>query len=91
MKIREYYRESLRCLCESAFLLGKGVMLTFRRLFTKYPNQTWALIMVCVVVLCYIQIGNARSERDRCNKDYIRLQTQLDSCLNKEVRYTQYK
>lgn len=71
---------------KSFVLAGKGVCHGLGRLFTDYPNPTWAVITICVVIVAYIQIGMARSERDSYGRRSAQLQMQLDSCLLKETK-----
>lgn len=88
MRIRDYFKQSVLLFGRSVAMFFKGVIYGTRRLFTAYPNPTWAVIAACIVVLSIVKVGEARTERDSYSRKTALLQHQLDSCLHKEIRYT---
>lgn len=91
MKIKEYYKDAARSLFRAAVLTAKGTWMAVARLFRSYPNSTWAVITACVVMACVVLVGKARSERDHYSKVSSELQQQVDSLMNKQVKYTQWR
>jgi len=87
MKVKDYFKEAATHLCKFFQRLAQGVYYALRRLFTLYPNPTWAAIAAGVVMTAFIQVGRARAERDECNRENARLQHRLDSLENKEIKY----
>lgn len=87
MKVKDYFRQAFIHGIQSWTLLFKGLFYGAKRLFTLYPNPTWAVIAACIVVFSFVKIGQARSERDSYNRKTVLLQHQLDSCMQKEIRY----
>lgn len=70
-----------------ASMFGKGLFYAVKRLFTLYPNPTWAVITAAVVITAYVQIGYARAERDEYGRTNAILQHQLDSIQGKNIKY----
>lgn len=91
MKIKEYYKDAARSLFRAAVLTAKGTWMAVARLFRSYPNPTWAVITACVIMTAIVAIGKARSERDHYSNMNVRLQQQVDSLMNKQVKYTQWR
>lgn len=91
MKIKDYFKGAFRCFGKAVTLLAQGVFFGIARLFRRYPNPTWAVLMACVVAAGVVKIGEARAERDSYGKENAELQQQLDSLQGKEIRYMGYK
>lgn len=87
MKVKDYFKQAFTHFCKFFLTLGQGLYYGVRRLFKSYPNPTWAVIVTAIVITSYVQIGKARAERDSYGKKNVRLQHQLDSCVNNEVKY----
>lgn len=91
VRVRDCFAGSLRCFGRAFALLARGVYGVLRLLFLRYPNPTWAVLAIALLVVSYVKIGEARSERDRSGMAVARLQHQLDSLQGKVVRYESYK
>lgn len=91
MRARDCFTGSLRCFGKAFALLARGVYGVLRLLFLRYPNPTWAVLAIALVIASYVKIGEARAERDRSGMAVARLQQQLDSLQGKVVRYERYK
>lgn len=90
-RIKDYFKESAECLARAAIMFFKGTFYGVRRLFAFYPNPTWAVIAAGITVAAVVQVGKARSERDSYNQKNAELQQQLDSVMNKQTRYAQWR
>lgn len=77
MNIRQTFAMSAWCLARGFALMGKAVWMTLKRLFTAYPNQTWAVITAAAILIATVKIGEARAERDRYAKQAAQLQLRL--------------
>lgn len=87
MRTRDYFMQSAVSFAKSFVLLGKGLWYGAVRLFTGYPNITWAAITAIVIVVSVVKVGQARSERDSYDHKMVVLQQRLDSCMMKDTRY----
>lgn len=88
MKVKDYFKQAFTHFWRFFQRLAQGVYYALRRLFSLYPNPTWAVIAAAIVITACVQVGKARAERDRCDKENALLQHQLDSIENKQVKYS---
>lgn len=91
MRIRDYFKQSARCFAKSIVLLAQGVYHTVKRLFTRYPNPTWIVIVLCLSIYCVLKVADARCERDSYSRKNALLIQQMDSLQEKEIKYSSFK
>lgn len=91
MRLRDYFIQSARCFLKSIVLLAQGVYYTFKRLFTRYPNPTWMVIVLCLFIYSVVKIADARRERDGYSHENALLIQQIDSLSGNVVRYSSFK
>lgn len=90
MKIKTYFVEAAKCQCRAVVLTVKGLCFGVMRLFREYTHITWGTLLVITLAISIVEIGSARAERDSYSNTNARLQHELDSCLDKQIRFTKY-
>ncbi len=76
---------------KGTWLLAKGLRLTARalaRMFDdsihRYPYAYVGIILLASVLTAYLNIGQARAERDKANKEYYELQRRMANMDNND-------
>lgn len=75
-------RKGFHCLAKGIALVACSLLKIYNNSVHRYPYAHIVLILLSAVIVSFVNIANARSERDVLNKKNYQLQQQLDSVMN---------